>query len=213
MHTLISRPGLTTDIRFFAESLHGAGLGPVSWPASQLGANMVTKLAGELGSDGRRLLVGIGEHQQSAGFARLCVGAEPQAQSWLYLVPVCGAHGCPVAAAARPYARSVPARCTAGRGEPRYQLMNRITAPFFGFGDAPGYYGTQSSQLFLDAIEIPALFLHSQDDPMIPFRVYRHGRFRRRGMCGCWRSSMVAMLASSRAGTSDFGGSRCWWSG
>jgi len=53
------------------------------------------------------------------------------------------------------------------------------TAPLFGFGTAANYYRTQSSNQFLDAIQIPALIVQAKDDPMIPFAVYDHPAFRR----------------------------------
>jgi predicted alpha/beta-fold hydrolase len=59
-----------------------------------------------------------------------------------------------------------------------YEFDDHITAPFFGFGTAEGYYSTQSSRLYLDTIRIPTLLIHAQDDPMIPFHVYDHPAFR-----------------------------------
>lgn len=50
---------------------------------------------------------------------------------------------------------------------------DRITAPYFGFGNAERYYATQSSQRFLDRIAVPTLLIQAQDDPLIPFAVYR----------------------------------------
>jgi predicted alpha/beta-fold hydrolase len=55
-----------------------------------------------------------------------------------------------------------------------FEFDDRITAPHFGFGNAPNYYKTQSSQGFLSAIAVPTLLLTAQDDPMVPFAVYGH---------------------------------------
>lgn len=54
-----------------------------------------------------------------------------------------------------------------------YEFDDRITAPHFGFGGADNYYATQSSQNFLAAIQTPTLLLTAQDDPLVPFEVYR----------------------------------------
>ncbi|MBS1824794.1 MAG: alpha/beta fold hydrolase [Acidobacteria bacterium] len=168
--------GLTTDIRYFAEHLHGSGLGPVFLAGFSLGANMVTKLAGELGSSGRQLLAGVVSISNPLDL-HACALELNERRNWLYQRRFV-VH---MAARLRRRHAHMPGvfRLDALPGvRTVYEFDDRITAPFFGFGTAPGYYGTQSSQLFLEAIEIPALFLHSKDDPMIPFRVYRHEAFR-----------------------------------
>jgi predicted alpha/beta-fold hydrolase len=55
-----------------------------------------------------------------------------------------------------------------------YEFDDRITAPHFGFGGADNYYATQSSQNYLEAIRTPTLLITAQDDPLVPFEVYRH---------------------------------------
>lgn len=54
-----------------------------------------------------------------------------------------------------------------------YEFDDRITAPHFGFGGADNYYATQSAFRFLDAIRTPTLLITAQDDPLVPFDVYR----------------------------------------
>ncbi len=44
-----------------------------------------------------------------------------------------------------------------------------ITAPHFGFRDALDYYTQSSSLQFIPRIRIPALIIHAQDDPFLPF--------------------------------------------
>jgi len=55
-----------------------------------------------------------------------------------------------------------------------FDFDDRITAPFFGFGDAPNYYATQSAQNFLGKIATPTLLITAQDDPLVPFSIYGH---------------------------------------
>ena len=59
-----------------------------------------------------------------------------------------------------------------------WEFDDRFTAPLFGFGTAANYYATQSAVHFLDAIRVPTLVLHAQDDPLVPFDVYSHPAFK-----------------------------------
>jgi hypothetical protein len=163
--------GLTTDIRFVARRLFEECGMPVFLAGFSLGANMVLKLAGELGETARGWIAGV--VAVSAPLDLLaCAMALNAPKNWLYqdrfvrnmiarlrlrhklmpdLFPLEGIESI----------RSV------------YEFDDRVTAPFFGFGNAEGYYGTQSSGLFLDRIRVPTLLIHAKDDPMIPFEVYR----------------------------------------
>lgn len=168
--------GLTHDLRFVAERVREQAGGPVYAVGYSLGANMVLKLAGELGRENAALLDGVVSVSCPVDLAA-CARALNEPRCRLYqdrflrnmaarlrrrnalmpgLFPLDGLNG----------VRSV------------YEFDDRITAPFFGFGNAPGYYGSQSAGLFLDSIRIPALVLHAKDDPMIPFPVYSHPAFR-----------------------------------
>jgi predicted alpha/beta-fold hydrolase len=60
-----------------------------------------------------------------------------------------------------------------------YEFDDKFTAPAFGFGTADNYYATQSSNQFLDRIQVPALLVHAKDDPLVPFEVYNHPAFTR----------------------------------
>ncbi|MEO8025957.1 MAG: alpha/beta fold hydrolase [Bryobacteraceae bacterium] len=55
-----------------------------------------------------------------------------------------------------------------------WDFDNLYTGPLFGFGDANGYYGTQSSKNFLSKIRVPTLVIHAKDDPLIPYHIYDH---------------------------------------
>ena len=55
---------------------------------------------------------------------------------------------------------------------------NIYTAPAFGFQDAMDYYKRASSIYFLNSIRIPTLVIQSQDDPLVPFELFRHPSFR-----------------------------------
>lgn len=51
---------------------------------------------------------------------------------------------------------------------------NRFTAADAGYRDADDYYTHASSQLLIQNIRIPALIIHAQDDPFIPFESLQH---------------------------------------
>ena len=50
-------------------------------------------------------------------------------------------------------------------------------APAFGYRDAFDYYAHASSNRLLHNIHVPALVVHAQDDPFIPFKVFHHPAF------------------------------------
>ncbi len=169
--------GLTSDIRFVLEHLRGRTGRPVFLGGFSLGANMVIKLAGELGGAGGDLLAGVIAISTPLDLGA-CASALNHPRCWLYQ---------------RRFLRNMAARLRRrhalmpglfpldgldGVGSV-YEFDDRITAPFFGFGNAEGYYGTQSAGLFLDTIAVPTLLIHSKDDPMIPYDVYRHPAFAR----------------------------------
>ncbi|MCC6344638.1 MAG: alpha/beta fold hydrolase [Bryobacterales bacterium] len=169
--------GLTSDIRFVLEHLRGRTGQPVFLGGFSLGANMVIKLAGELGSAGGDLLAGVIAISTPLDLGA-CAAALNHPRCWLYQ---------------RRFLRNMAARLRRRHAlkpglfpldgldgvRSVYEFDDRITAPFFGFGGAEGYYGTQSAGLFLDTIAVPTLLIHSKDDPMIPHDVYRHPAFAR----------------------------------
>ena len=53
-----------------------------------------------------------------------------------------------------------------------FDIDDAITAPSFGFGDALNYYRTQSAIRYLDAIRVPTLLIQAKDDTFIPFDIF-----------------------------------------
>jgi uncharacterized protein len=53
-----------------------------------------------------------------------------------------------------------------------YDYDNRITAPLHGYGDAARFYAAVGSGPRLGDIQVPALVIHSDDDPWIPVASY-----------------------------------------
>jgi len=148
---------------------------PVILIGFSLGGNVVLKLAGELGESAGALIAGVAAVSTPIDLAacarRLCAPS-----NILY---------------SRRFLSRLKQRVrlkeslTPGlfrledlaRVKTIYDFDHLFTARVFGFGSADNYYGTQSSNQFLEHIRVPALLVQSKDDPMIPFEVYRHPAF------------------------------------
>jgi len=161
--------GLTSDTFHVLRSIQARNLGPLFLVGFSLGGNVALKLAGEL--------------RRTDLLTAVCSVAAPIDLA------------CAVRAIDRPqnliYARRFLSRLK-GRVRRKHPLEpnlypidgiekirsiwafdDRYTAPLFGFGTAANYYATQSSARFLEYIEIPTLIVTAQDDPLVPFEMYR----------------------------------------
>lgn len=170
--------GLTTDLRCYLESLRGQG--PVTLVGYSLGGNVSLKLAGELGDAGPELLhsvVGVSTPLDLAA----CVVALGRKSNYIYENRFVGRMRERLAERRRlqPAAFDpIFQQTDVAAIRTVFDFDDRITAPHFGMGNAPNYYKTQSSQNFLSAIRVPTLLLTAQDDPLVPFAVYRHPAIR-----------------------------------
>ncbi len=163
--------GLTGDLLCVVRALATAGRAPVWLVGFSLGGNLVAKLAGELGEDGKALVAGV-VAASAAIDLEACARRIGQPDDRLYEYRFLHL----MRARARAVWRSTPADL---RGiHSVFEMDDRITAPHFGFGGAEHYYQTQSANQFLERIRVPALFITAQDDPFIPFRIYDHPAFR-----------------------------------
>jgi predicted alpha/beta-fold hydrolase len=137
-----------------------------------LGGNVVLKLAGELGDEGRRSIAGVCAVSTPLDLG-VCARRINQRENWLYQ---------------RRFVHHMRRRlCATGRYtraqlaglDSVFAIDDRITAPSFGFRDAEHYYSTQSCTLFLESIRVPALLIQAKDDTFIPFELYEHPALRR----------------------------------
>lgn len=166
--------GLTDDLRYYLESLRGQG--PVTLVGYSLGGNVSLKLAGELGEGGPEYLhsvVGVSTPIDLLA----CVKALGKRANFIYQNRFISRMRNRLAERRRLQPEAfgpIFARTDVGAIRTVYDFDDRITAPHFGFGNAPNYYRTQSSQNFLAAIRVPALLLTAQNDPLVPFSVYEH---------------------------------------
>lgn len=184
--------GLTADLKPYLESLCAEA--PVTLVGYSLGGNVSLKLAGELGEDGPGLLhsvVGVSTPIDLAA----CVVAIGKRSNYLYEDRFVTRMRQRLIERRRlqPQAfNPIFERTDVSAIRTIYDFDDRITAPHFGFGDAPNYYKTQSAQNFLSQIRVPTLLLTAQDDPMVPFNVYSHPAIR--------KNPLIQLLAPAHGG-------------
>jgi predicted alpha/beta-fold hydrolase len=184
--------GLTDDMRCYLESLKG--LGPVTLVGYSLGGNVALKLAGELGESGPEWLhsvVGVSTPLDLLA----CVEALGKRSNYVYENRFITRMRNRLAERRRLQPEAfgpIFARTDVNAIRTVYDFDDRITAPHFGFGDAPNYYRTQSSQNFLASIRVPTLLLTAQDDPLVPFAVYGHASIR--------ENPLIELLAPAHGG-------------
>jgi predicted alpha/beta-fold hydrolase len=161
--------GLTDDMLFIVLELRRQSSVPVLPIGFSLGGNVVLKLAGELGETD--LLAGAVAISAPIDLAA-AVRAIDKRSNILY---------------ARRFITRLQDRVkrksritpelysTDGLKDVKtiWQFDDRFTAPLFGFGTAARYYATQSALNFVSEIRVPTLVVAAQDDPLVPFEVYR----------------------------------------
>ncbi len=186
--------GLTTDLRAVVEQLAAEGRRPLFASGVSLGANLVLKLAGELGESGRGLLAGVCAISPPIDLAA-CVARLETPENRFY---------------EKRFLRQLKERARALHGVSDGRLPidgidtvasirefdDRLTARWFGFRDAAHYYESQSACHYLPAIRIPALIIQAKDDPMIPFDI-----FERPGIFG---NAAIELVTTERGGHLGF---------
>lgn len=161
--------GLTADTRFILERIHERKLGPIFLVGFSLGGNVTLKLAGELGET--TLLAGACAISTPIDLAA-CVKRLDLRSNRVYAFRFLDR----LKARVRRKSRLSPDLYPTERlNEVKtvWQFDDAFTAPLFGFGTAANYYATQSAGQFLHLIRIPTLVITAQDDPLVPFSMYR----------------------------------------
>jgi predicted alpha/beta-fold hydrolase len=163
--------GLTDDLLWLLRHLQAEGRGPVFLAGFSLGGNVVLKLAGELGAGARGLLAGVCAACTPIDL-HACVrrmgDLENRLYEWRFVLSLRQRYE--LRHKARP--ERFPIEGLKGAWSV-FDFDNQITAPHFGFGDAPNYYATQSAIHFIPQIQIPTLLIQCENDPLIPFALFR----------------------------------------
>lgn len=163
--------GLSSDLRALLPKIEP----PVFVVGYSLGGNVVLKLLGELGAEARALGIAGGVSVSTPLDLMACCLRMQEPRNFVYSNKFIKSLRARYLRRAAVYPDVFP---TAGLEQVKSVLEfdDRFTSKAFGFGDAANYYRTQSSQGFLQGVQIPTLILHSEDDPLIPASVYRRAR-------------------------------------
>ena len=168
--------GQTGDLLAFVQALHAGAPGRRRILAGfSLGGNVVLKLAGELGASA--LIAAVAAVSTPIDLAA-CARRLDAPSNILYARRFLAR----LKQRIRVKESLMPGRFpleALRRVRTIWEFDDEFTAPSFGFGTAANYYATQSSNQFLEHIQVPALLVQAEDDPLIPFEVYQHPAFAR----------------------------------
>jgi hypothetical protein len=164
--------GQTGDLLLIARERKRANGLPLFAVGYSLGGNMVLKLAGELGENGRQIFDGVCAVSAPIDLAA-SAAALARRSNFIYR---------------RRFLKRLKERVRKRHAlapdlfplEPLAKIKtirdfdHQYTAKLFGFGTAERYYQTQSSRQYLEHIRVPALLVHAKNDPLVPYASYRH---------------------------------------
>jgi uncharacterized protein len=158
-----------------AQELQRASGLPIFAVGYSLGGNIVLKLAGELGEQGRELFAGV-----CAVSAPIDLAASVEATGLPRNILYRRRFVARLKERVRirhPLAPDLFPLEPLDQVRTIYDFDDLYTAKIFGFGTAVNYYRTQSSNQFLEHIRIPTFLVQAKDDPMVPFAMYSHPAF------------------------------------
>lgn len=158
--------GLSSDVgAMVRELISNHSVGRLALVGYSMGANLVLKLAGELGESAPRELRAVAVVSPlmdlSASADALHLG-ENRLYEWQFVFKLARLY--------RRKARMFPGRYDLARLKGIRSLRefdDRITGPYGGFRDAADYYESARSSQFADKISTPTFVIHSADDPFI----------------------------------------------
>ena len=165
--------GLTSDTLQVLRTIQARDIGPLYLIGFSLGGNVALKLAGELGHSD--LLTGVCAISTPIDLA-CAVRAIDRAKNIIYARRFLRR----LKARIRRKSISTPHLYSARNLDQVHSIWafdDQYTAPLFGFGTAANYYATQSAVRFLEYIQVPTLLIAAQDDPLVPFDMYRNEVF------------------------------------
>lgn len=165
--------GLSEDLRAVVEELIARDrLSEIYLAGFSLGGNQSLKLAGELGDGAPAELRGVAAVSPSIDLAA-CADRIRRRDNWLYNRSFLRN----LTRRMRQAQRLYPERFGTHR-LPRARSIREFddlfTAPHFGFRGADDYYARSSALQFIPNVRVPALVIHAEDDPFVPFEPFRH---------------------------------------
>jgi predicted alpha/beta-fold hydrolase len=197
---------MSGDYRAVLEELaNGDGFEQIFFAGYSMGGNLVTKMAGEFGSDAPHQLRGVCAVCPALDLAA-CAEELERWDNYFY-------QGRFVRGLLKRYARKVelfPQRYSKdGFGQIRSvrEFDDAITAPSFGFKDAKAYYESAGAKKVVGQIRVPYLLITAQDDPFVPYEAIRAS--------GAERNPAIRFVAPEHGGHCGFvsrrSGARRFW--
>jgi uncharacterized protein len=165
--------GLTSDTHFVLKAIKSCWRQPLFVIGFSLGGNVALKLAGELGETST--LDGVCAVSPPIDLAA-CVRAIDKPSNILYARRFLDRLRKRIERKSR-LAPHLYNSADLHKVKTIWQFDDRYTAPLFGFGTAANYYATQSAANFLHKIRVPTLVITAEDDPLVPYEVFRHPAF------------------------------------
>jgi predicted alpha/beta-fold hydrolase len=166
----IYHAGLTEDLRVACDWLGArAGVTCVVVVGFSMGGHVAVRFAGELGAEGLRGKVrGVAAVSAPLDLHAVSRAIERRRSLPYHLYILRG-----LVRNARAFARLHPARVlydarALGRVRNIRAYDDAVSAPMHGFADWADYYRRASAGAFVPRIRVPTLFVHSEDDPMVP---------------------------------------------
>ena len=166
--TTLYHSGMTEDIRrVLLEELAGRqGLSEIFLTGFSMSGNMVLRLAGDYGSSFPDVLKGVAAVSPSIDLDSCAAALERRGNAlyrWNFVKHLRERVRRKVRLQPGAYDTRALRRVRTIR-----EFDERITAPHGGFRDASDYYARTSSRRVIGDIRVPALIIHSADDPLIP---------------------------------------------
>lgn len=196
LSTKLYHSGLTSDLRFAIDHLITVeGLKKIYLIGFSMGGNQILKLAGEYGDEHPRELLGlcaISPPLDLAACSRAISRPENRIYEYRFLRSL--------KAKIRRKADLFPEHYRASLVERVSTLwdFDEAMAPYYGFQSALDYYEQSSALYLLDRIQMPALIIHAEDDPFIPFAPFEDRRLA--------ENEMIWLLATRNGGHVAFCG-------
>ncbi|HEX8335944.1 MAG TPA: alpha/beta fold hydrolase, partial [Pyrinomonadaceae bacterium] len=164
----LDHSGMTGDIRrVLLDELAGReGLAEIFVAGFSMSGNMVLRLAGDYGHEAPDALKGVAAVSPSIDLDSCASALERRGNAlyrWSFVSNLRGRVRRKVRASPGAFDTSHLRRVRTIR-----EFDERFTAPHGGYRDASDYYARTSSRAVIGEVRVPALIIHSADDPLIP---------------------------------------------